>query len=278
MKNIILLVSLCVFTLFSGNAFAGIYNDASANAGAEAGAYAGGSNSGASVDSHDVHNAVDKNFVNPGITPLPATNGFFMTPTPDSSFRSVKELIYIVTGDPNATKAYFSEDALDELAKGGDVVSHLQVIRGNGQVPRVYPRGYKNVKWLCIAIEKPIVVKGKIVGTQPIEGLRTTGAIDAEADDADTNSFQVIGVIGKKVLKDGNNYMVISAENRHRMADAKGFGIGGHGTVGNVSNSGTTSVAGGGGTGYSHDQSTPEDKPWIHGYVGVNLSDPGFPK
>jgi hypothetical protein len=278
MKKIILLVSLCVFILFAGNAFAGTYNNASANADANAGAYAGGSTSGANVDSHDINNSVDKNFVNPGITPIPGTNGFFMTPTPDSSFRSVKELLYIVTGDYNATKIYLSEDALNELAKGGDVVSHLQVLRGHGQVPRAYTKGYKGVKWLCIAIEKPVVVKGKLVGTQPIKGLRNTGSIDAEADDANTNSFQVIGDAAKKALKDGNNYMVITKENRHRMADASGWSIGGHGTVGNISNSGTVSVLGGGGSGYSHDQATPEDKPWVHGYVGVNLLDPGFPK
>ena len=47
-------------------------------------------------DSHDVNNnKVDspRFLPNPGMAPMPMTNGFFTAPTPDSSFRSIREKI-----------------------------------------------------------------------------------------------------------------------------------------------------------------------------------------
>ena len=220
---------------------------------------------------NSTNNVYDRKFVNPGITPLPQTNGFFTAPTPDSSFRSVKDLIRFAL-DEGKFSLRMTEGALQKLAKGGDVVSHLQIIRGSDQVPRIYGKDFKesedNPKWLTIAIEEPVIVENKVVGTKRIEGLRMTGYADGEADDGDTNSFQVIGKIGLKAVRDGNNYLVITAEGAHRKVEATGWGIGFYTTGGTVSNDGQTSGIVGGGTGWSTNETGPEDRPWVQGYVG----------
>ena len=46
------------------------------------------------TDSHDSNNVEAARFLpNPGMVPLPQTNGFFTAPTPDSSFRSIREIV-----------------------------------------------------------------------------------------------------------------------------------------------------------------------------------------
>jgi hypothetical protein len=212
--------------------------------------------------------------MNPGITPLPMTNGFFTAPTPDSSFRSIKDILRIF-GD--GTTLRMTEGALGELAKGGDIESHLQVIRGSDQVPRIYTKDFKGDKWLTIGIEKPIIVDGKVMGTERLEGLTVTGFIDGEADDADTNSLQVMGKTGLKVLADGNNFMIITAEGAHRKVEASGWGIGTYAVYGGNWDNGKQSGGGGGGLGYASNETGPEDRPWIQGYVGCK-EDPELQK
>lgn len=38
---------------------------------------------------------VERRFVTPGRTPLPKTNGFFVEPTPDPSYRSIEDLFLV---------------------------------------------------------------------------------------------------------------------------------------------------------------------------------------
>ena len=101
------------------------------------------------------------------------------------------------------------------------------------------------------------------------DDMKTTSMFDAEADDADTNSLQVIGKAGLKALKDDNNIMVITAEGFHRAVEASGWGIGFYGVRGDVSDTGKSSSAGGGGTGFAKNEVSSEDRPWVSGYAGV---------
>ena len=92
--------------------------------------------------------------------------------------------------------------------------------------------------------------------------------IDGEADDGETNSLQVIGIAGLEAIKDGNNFMMLTAEGAHRKVEASGWGIGFYTTGGLISSNGQESGIMGGGTGYSSNETGPEDRPWIQGYVG----------
>lgn len=231
-------------------------------------------NASISKEDNSVNNVYDRNFVNPGMTPMPQTNGFFTGSTPDSSFRSVRELIKLSLNEgnqigPGHYLIRMTEGALIEMARGGNVDSHLQIIR---QGDRIYTEDFEddldNPKWLWIGIEEPILSDGKVVGTKRIEGLRVTGFVDGEADNGDTNSFQVLAKAGLKALKDGNNFMIVTKEGAHRMVAAEGWGVGLYTTGGSVTQDGMGSVVGGGGTGYAWNEVGSEDKPWFQGYVG----------
>jgi hypothetical protein len=265
MRKMFIISMVCVGLILVGaNAYAQQANaDASVN-----GVVAGSS---ITTSSGDVFN---RNFVNPGNTPLPMTNGFFTAPTPDSSFRSIRDILANLEGD-GAFEMRISESALKEIAKGADVEGTLQIIKDDVIVPRVYTKDTdKKDRILTIAIEKPIFGKNEkgetvVVGTADIEGLQNTGLVDGEADDGDTNSFQVLAERGLKVLADGNNYMVVTSEGAHRKVEASGWGVGTYGVYGGVSDTGKESGAGGGGTGYASNETGPEDRPWFQGYCGV---------
>lgn len=264
MKKMFIFIAFIFATVFiNSNAFAIDSIDAKAG-------------SKSSIDNHSIneYNTYDRKFANTGVVQFPQTNGFFTTPTRDSSYRSIKDFVRLFDDDGDFM-VLLSEGAIDEMARGGDVISHLQIVRGPNQIKRIYDSNYKcSEKWLWVGIEKPIFVKnekGELVfyGTEKIAGLNVTGIIDGEADDSNTNSMQVVGKLGQKALKDGNNYMVITDESYHRMVAASGFGVGVYIGGGLTNESGKESLSPGGGTGYSSDRTTPEDKPWIHGYVGV---------
>lgn len=220
-----------------------------------------------------------RQFVNPGVTPLPMTNGFFTAPTPDSSFKSIRDIINALHTEGGSGHIRLNEAALIQMAKGGKVTTHTQVVRGITQVPRAYERGpYKDIvtgedmvsnRFLIITIEKPIVKDGKVVGMAKPPGIKVTGFIDGEAKDGKTNSLQVLGKVGLTALEDGNNLMVITAEGAHRMVEASGWGVGFYGVTAGVSEAGKASSLAGGGTGYAKNKTGTEDKPWVQGYIGV---------
>lgn len=267
-KLFMFLAILGCLMMVTGNANAFLDPQANATAGA-----------GASVVQEDnsVNNVNDYKLVNPGVTPLPQTNGFFTAPTPDSSFRSIQDIIRVLTLGDGVIR--FNEAALREMAAGGSVDVHVQILRGPTQVPRAYEKGNytdkftgeetKLNKFLTITIEKPVVKDGKVVGMLKPEGIKPTGLIDGEATDGDTNSLQVLGAIGLKAIADGNNFMVITAEGAHRMVTASGWGVGFYGVTSGISDTGSHSNVGGGGTGYASNKTGTEDKPWVQGYVGV---------
>lgn len=257
MKKLLIVLLCAVALIISGTAYA--END---NSESEAEAE---SNSAATVNGfndNSTNEVNSRNFVNPGVTPLPHTNGFFTSPTPDSSFRSIVDIIRVMG---EGTEVMFTKGALRNLAKGGDMEKHIQVVRGADQIPRVYgPETDDNEIWLTVTYENP---------KNQVDCVDVTGYLDAEADDADTNSLQVIGEVGLAVVADGNDYMVLTAEGAHRKVEASGWGIGFYTTGGLVSDSGKSSGIMGGGTGWSTNETGPEDRPWIQGYFGVKKAE-----
>ena len=227
--------------------------------------------SGASVTIDDHSSSKSKvynrQFVNPGNTPIPGTNGFFTAPTPDSSFRQVAELIYYLTGDANATYVNLTEGACEALAKGGDVDSNIQVVRERLQVAQADQDG---VKWITISMMKPIVRDGKVIRVDKAD-LRIAGFATAEADDADTDSFQVIGKLALKAIAAKLDHIQITAEGAHRAVEASGWGVGMYTTGAKVSDGGTISGVAGGGLGYAQNEASTEDRPWVQANVGLGL-------
>jgi len=221
------------------------------------------------IDDHSTSKSkvYNRQFVNPGNTPIPGTNGFFTAPTPDSSFRQVAEFIYYLTGDPQAVSVQLTEGACEALAKGGDVDSNIQIVRERLAVAKADQDG---VKWITISMIKPVVENGKLIRVAKAD-LRVAGFVTAEADDADTDSFQVIGKLALKVIDFGLDHLQITAEGAHRMVEASGWGIGAFTTGAKVSDGGTVSGLIGGGTGYAQNEAGPEDRPWIQGNAGLGL-------
>lgn len=212
----------------------------------------------------------NRQFVNSGMTPIPGTNGFFTAPTPDSSFRPVRELIFYLTGDPEALSIMLSEGALQNLAKGGDVEANIQMVREDVAKAKADEDG---VKWLTLSYIAPIF-KVNENGKKILTGVRKeaidVGAFgDGEADDGDTNSFMVIGKIGLKAIAKGFNHLQITSEGAHRKVEASGWGIGTYTVGGAISDSGKTSGIVGGGLGYAVNETGTEDRPWIQGNVGM---------
>ena len=259
---------ILTIVLFSLVLIGSVYADSTATANTNSAAQ-----SGAVIDQSGQNNSI-KNYNRalpyPGVTPLPQTNGFFTAPTPDSSFRSIVDILAIF-GDANEVS--FSKGALENMAKGGDVESHLQIVRGNDAVPRIVTKE-DSAAALTIGYDKPVYGvndKGEriIIKVIKVEGVKVTGWVDGEAKDADTNSIQVIGKAGLKVLADGNNYMVVKNEGAHRKVEADGYGIGFYTVGAQVSDGGQTSGLIGGGFGYASNEAGPEDRPWFQGYCGV---------
>ena len=224
-------------------------NDGGEGTSAEAGAYIFN-------DSHDDNRSKvegPRYLPNPGIVPLPNTNGFFTAPTPDSSFRSIREIVKM--DDPNAVCLRVTEGTLESWAKGGDTKPNYQLVRE----PSVLARGNKaenDVRWLDICIETP-------------KGFVTAALVDNEADDGDTNMLNVLGKAGSMAAKDGVTTLVITAEGAHRSVEASGWGIGLYMLGSDVSKGGSTAGIMGGGTGYASNETQTEDNPWFQGKAGM---------
>ncbi len=267
-KMLIIMLAIGLVAGISSNALAGASANASAGANSEVG-IDNSDRSGASVTQTDNSKSkvTNRQFVNPGNVPFPQTNGFFTAPTPDSSFRPAKELIYFLTGDPNAVAVQLTEGACEMLAKGGDVEANIQVVRERLAVAKADQDG---VKWITVSVIAPIIQDGKVTGVRKAD-LRVAGFAVAEADDGDTNSFQVIGKVALKAIKAGLDHLQITAEGAHRKVEASGWGVGFFTTGAKVSDGGTVSGLVGGGTGYASNEAGPEDRPWIQGNVGLGL-------
>lgn len=211
-----------------------------------------GQDQGQSIDDHSVTTIIDRKFVAPGVVPMAHTQGFYAAPTEDSSLRSIFELV--------ALDNKFSDGAVDNLARKGKVSSRLQVVNDDAAVKRV-----TYAKDEVPMIQVIILKKGDALPA----GFKMTGFIDGEAKNATTNSFQVAGVMMKKVLADGNNCIIFTKEGGHRGVFARGFGIGFYTAAGKVSADGSESGTVGGGFGYSQNNSGAEEKPWLQGIAGV---------
>jgi hypothetical protein len=197
-KMLVLILTIGLVAGFSSNVLA----DSSATADANTSVGIDNSDrSAASIDDHSTNTSkvYNRQFVNPGNVPFPQTNGFFTAPTPDSSFRQVRELIFALTGDPNATSVNLTEGACEELAKGGDVESNIQIVRDRLRVAKADQDG---TRWITLSMIAPIVQDGKLVGVKKTD-FRVAGFAVAEADDGDTDSFQVIGKLADQAIEAG---------------------------------------------------------------------------
>ena len=273
-KLLIVALSIGLIVGMSSNVFADTANaNATANTAANAGSNSGGNTMGQdlAIDQSDHSTTKSKvynrQFVNPGNTPIPGTNGFFTAPTPDSSFRQIAEFIYYLTGDENAVSVQLTEGACEKLAAGGDINSNIQIVRERLQVAKADQDG---VKWITISMIKPIVKDGVLVGVNKAK-LRIAGFATAEADDADTDSFQVIGKLALKAIAAGLDHLQVTAEGAHRKVEASGWGVGFYTVGAQVSSGGQTSGLAGGGMGYAKNEAGPEDRPWIQGNIGLGL-------
>lgn len=253
MKKLFIVFSVICLMLFAGNAMA---QTAVAGANADANATSEGSDvtvnfsegfASPQLIEGDV-SSVNREFVVPGGIPFPQTNGFFTSPTPDSSFRSAKELVRF--------GSKFTVGALKKMAEGGDVDVNYTLM--NDTVKLSDEELNYDTRYMVIVLDD-----GKI------EGFSSRAMVDAEADDANTNSVQVIAALALKAFNDGCNTLVLTAEGAHRAVEAKGWGIGFYTVGGTIGNQGIHSANGGGGTGWAHNETTPEDRPWVQGYAGV---------
>lgn len=195
---------------------------------------------------------INRNFPNPGGTVLPQTNGFFTSPTPDSSFRNLKEILSAMSIHEEQDTLLLNEEALQSLARKGGVKAHIQTFRGPKQVERVK---WSSERKLYITIKEP-------------EGAIPVTLLDGEAKNGTTNSIHVIGRMGLLAIKNGCTHMVFTLQGAHRKVEAKGWGIGLHTNSAGVSQDGQVSAIGGGGLGYSSNVTGPEDRPWLQA-VGV---------
>jgi hypothetical protein len=222
------------------------------------------SNSGALIDNSNQDNrvkSINRNLPVPGNTPIPGTNGFFTAPTPDSSFRNMVEVLRFAG-------PIFSEGALDEMKSGADIESHFQLFNSKKRVKRAaapfIDEKEGNVPHIKVIIDHN--------GNLKAEGeVRFFAAVDGEADDAETNSIQVMADMAQDCLKNGGNLMVITNQGAHRRVEASGWGIGFYTVGSQISDGGQTAGLVGGGTGYASNQAGPEDLPWLHGYCGVRM-------
>ena len=198
---------------------------------------------------------------NPGNIPLPGTNGFFTAPTPDSSFRSIREIVQM--DNPEAKCLRVSEGTLLGWARGADADINYQPIRevrvlarGNKADRKLLDGTTEEARWLNICIEMP-------------EGFKTAAFVDCEADDGDTNMYSVLGKAAGMAIKDGVNTLVITAEGAHRAVEASGWGVGLYMLGSDVSSGGSTAGVMGGGTGYASNETQTEDEPWFQGKAGM---------
>lgn len=160
------------------------------------------------------------------------------------------------------------------MARKGKVKVIFQVVRDGDDVKRNKGKDEDGQRYLTVHYLKSVVVE-YVDNTVSIDIIKPkditpTGFIEGKATNGDTNSFQVFGKMGLKALKDGNSDMVITQEGHHRRVEADGWGVGTHVTGGTISDSGSSSIVGHGGTGYSSDKVGTEDYPWLHGYVGMS--------
>jgi len=223
-----------------------------------------GQGQGQSIDSHDVNNNnVDspRYLPNPGNVPIPGTNGFFVAPTPDSSFRSIAEIVRM--DNPEAKCLRVSEGTLLGWAKGADADINYQSVRevrvlarGNKADRKLLDGTTEEARWLNICIEMP-------------EGFKTAAFVDGEADDGDTNMLGVLGKASGKAIRDGVSTLVITAEGAHRSVEASGWGVGLYMLGSDVSSGGSTAGVMGGGTGYASNETQTEDNPWFQGKAGM---------
>jgi hypothetical protein len=206
--------------------------------------------------------SINRNLPIPGNTPIPGTNGFFTAPTPDSSYKDMREFLRFAG-------PIFSEGAFESMKKGADLDTHFQlfnedmVVRAN---PITIEGLRENVRYVKVVIDHN--------GAVEKEGdIRFFAAVDAEADDAETNSVQVLGNMGDRCAEEGGNILVLTNQGAHRIVEASGWGIGFYTVGSQISDGGQTAGLVGGGTGYASNEAGPEDRPWLQGYCGVRATE-----
>ncbi len=234
-------------------------NDAIAGVSANSGSSSqSGANAQIGFDDHSKTKVVDRNFVGSSPSVTGQTNPLFIdTAGEDNSFRAANDLVKF--------GAIFSESALRNLARGGDVNVYMPEITNRARPSNKYD----NQRWIKI-----------VLGLKHPKGFQPTAPMDSEADDFDTNSFQVIAKTALKAIENGNNILIIEWEGFAEKVRSAGWGIGTHAATGAVTETGKLSGVAGGGWGISDNNAGKERKPWIRGYAGfipsLDTSEVGF--
>ncbi len=232
-------------------------NDAIAGTSANSGSTsASGANAYLGFDDHSKTKVIDRNFVGSSPSVTGQTHPLFVDGDgEDNSFRGFTDLIKF--------GAVFSESALKNLARGGDVNVYMPVLTSTPKPSNKYG----NQRWI------------KLVAVVPV-GFKATAPVDSEADDFDTNSFQVIARTALDAIENGDNVLWIEWEGYQDKVRSTGWGIGSHTATGVVTETGKVSGVAGGGWGYSSNSAGKERKPWIRGYAGfipgLDTSEIGF--
>lgn len=237
MKKIIVMLISVMFLLTATISFAGVSNEA--NAGAAA---------GASVDDHSSNKSkvIDRDFVGSSPSVIGNTHALFIPDTgSDVSFRPITEMVRFGN--------VWSESALKNLAAGADYNDHFAVVNDFPKEPNILPDGQR---YIVIILENA-----------PKE-FTQSAPFDAEADDFQTNTFQLVAVEALKAIENGDNILFVEYQGYGDKVLAKGWSLGSHSAGGVISDSGKLSGVVGTGLGYSKNNVGREMKPWIRGYSG----------
>jgi len=213
-----------------------------ANSGSQS---AAGAEAAINFDDHSTNIAIDRDFAPNAGNVTAHTQGLFVQGNGrDASFRRVIELIRF--GD------VISESSLRNMARGGDVEYNFTPVNDFDKPANKLADGQRHIK---------IIV-------EHYPGFRMSAPFMAEADDFNTNSYQVLARMALKALDNGDNVLFVEFEGYKDKVGASGWGIGTHTTGAVVDGTGSMSGVAGGGFGYSSNQTGAEMMPWIRGFSG----------
>jgi len=234
-------IAFFIVCLFN-RAYAGTSPSQSAVSGSQSAA-------GASInyDDHSKNSVIDRQFAPSSGNVTAHTQGRYTEiKGADVSYRPAHE--FLMFG------GVWSEGSLKAMAAGGDVKYSFPIVNDYEKPSNMSPDGNRYI----------LILTGQRIP----QSFKASVPYDAEADDTNTNSFQIIALMALKALQNGDNVLLITHEGFNDKIYASGWGIGTHAVGAVVNESGKVSGTGGGGFGVSKNNSGEERMPWIRGYSG----------
>lgn len=208
------------------------------------------------VDNSENIGGVDRQFAPGGFNVTAHTQPLMVPNTgEDVSFRFAVEFVRFIS--------VHSEDNLRRLARGGDYEMHFTPMVNFEKAPLEAWDGKRYI-WI-------------VTGDSHPDGFRGVAPYDIEADDDDTNSFQLIAKAALLAIENGDNVLWINYQGWKDRVNASGWGIGTHAVHAQVTPGGTQSTVGGGGLGYSKNTAGTEMRPFIRGWSGCVPTEIGPP-